>query len=213
MLRPFCSSFSRLVCSFLLLAIGTVAAWMHLDGAFPGDHLSTAAMVVSPGQPRSEAVDDLDDWPQLPVRVFIAADSGQEKQWARTATAGFDQWVRATRGVVSYTRVDAASDAQITVRFVPVPIVPGHPGLVGLTTTFWLDHVLQEAEIVLATGGKTPGDLQTAAAHEFGHALGISGHSRDPDDLMFPAPIRHGGSDRAQASGPPTRSRNVTWPL
>ena len=211
MSRPFCSSSSRLVCSSLLLAVGALAAWTHFGSPVVGEHLSSAAMVLSPARSPARQADDLYHWPRLPVRVFIAADSKQEKQWARTATAGFDEWVRATRGIVSYTQVYAAPDAQITVRFVPAPTVPGHPGLVGLTTTFWLNQVLQEAEIVLATGGKTPGDLQTAAAHELGHALGISGHSSDPDDLMFPAPIRHGHWDGGTnaASAHPVTGRDL----
>lgn len=31
-----------------------------------------------------------------------------------------------------------------------------------------------------------PLDLQATAAHEFGHALGIDGHSDDPADIMYP---------------------------
>ena len=35
-------------------------------------------------------------------------------------------------------------------------------------------------------GGLLPAsDLEAAAAHEFGHALGIEGHSKDPADLMY----------------------------
>jgi predicted Zn-dependent protease len=36
-----------------------------------------------------------------------------------------------------------------------------------------------------------PDELRSVAAHEFGHALGIQGHSDDAADLMFPAAPRY----------------------
>ncbi len=42
----------------------------------------------------------------------------------------------------------------------------------------------------LATGDLSPDELQSTAAHEFGHALGIEGHSDNEDDLMYPSQIR-----------------------
>jgi predicted Zn-dependent protease len=133
---------------------------------------------------------ELFHWSHLPVNIFIAAGNGQEQKWSQVVAAGFDEWVQASHGVVTYRLVDSASKAQITVRFVSSSTIPCCPNLVGLTTTSWTGPVLQSAEIVLATGQKSPSDLQTAAAHELGHALGICGHSDNPADLMFSAPIR-----------------------
>jgi predicted Zn-dependent protease len=47
----------------------------------------------------------------------------------------------------------------------------------------------------IAVAGVTAADLQSVAAHEFGHALGIDGHSDDPGDLMYPVEIRMIGPD------------------
>lgn len=136
------------------------------------------------------ALRDYYHWPRLPVRVFIATESGPERQWARTAQAGFDEWVGATDGVVGYRLVRLPGQAQVRVRFAPGATVPEHPDLVGVTTTYWTGPVLESAEIVLATDRRTSAELQTVAAHEFGHALGIRGHSGNPEDLMFPSLIR-----------------------
>ena len=52
-----------------------------------------------------------------------------------------------------------------------------------------------------------PEELQATAAHEFGHALGISGHSSDPDDVMYPVETVHFD---AQEQPLPGEARTVT---
>ena len=37
-------------------------------------------------------------------------------------------------------------------------------------------------------------DIYETVLHEMGHALGLGGHSPDPDDIMY-ASIRHGGTE------------------
>ena len=45
--------------------------------------------------------------------------------------------------------------------------------------------------MTLATGGQTTSaNLTDVAAHEWGHALGINGHSDDPKDLMSSISVR-----------------------
>lgn len=173
----------------LLLVAGLCSPSARLERGSAGERRNVSGAVPSNGA-LAPAEEDLYHWRQLPVRLFISVEKPEEQPWARVATAGFDEWVAATGGVVGYMRVDDPSHAQITVRFVPTEFVPGHPDLVGLTTLFWIGPVLQKAEIILATGQKSPSDLQTAAAHELGHALGIRGHSEDEAALMYPAPIR-----------------------
>ena len=55
----------------------------------------------------------------------------------------------------------------------------------------------------LATGDTTPEDVQSVAAHEFGHALGIQGHSDNPNDLMFPSATRYFAAPDIRLPDPP----------
>lgn len=180
------------------LPTGRETVWDRRGGPPSAPPLSAGQF---PGRSENDERDYF-HWPRLPVRVFVAATTGQEREWARVSEAGFDQWVQATRGVVAYTLVDLPSQAQIVVRFAPGPTVWEHPDLVGMTTTNWTGPVLESAQVVLAAGRKTPADLQAVAAHEFGHALGIRGHSGNPGDVMF-ASLRECPASAARPLPPP----------
>ena len=130
-------------------------------------------------------------WPQFPVRVCVLASNPAQKDEVSTVLAGFDEWVAASRGKIRYVRTTDPSKADITVQLVSGRYlsVPKHS--VGETTAVSSQGVLREANIRLTEGEVLPEDLQATAAHEFGHALGIQGHSDDPADLMFPVEINH----------------------
>ena len=133
-------------------------------------------------------------WAQFPVRVYLPAHGQGQAEEAQTVLAGFDEWVKASHGRVSYVRVSESGKAEITVQLVPGRFLSAETrsvGAVGETTFYSRNGTLKKADIRLAEGAGAPEDLQTTAAHEFGHALGISGHSDDPNDLMYPVEISH----------------------
>ena len=133
-------------------------------------------------------------WAQFPVRVYLPTQGQGQAEEARTILAGFDEWVKASHGKVSYVRVSEAGKAEITVQLVPGRFLSAETrsvGAVGETTVYSSRSALKKADIRLAEGAGVPEDLQTTAAHEFGHALGISGHSDDPNDLMYPVESSH----------------------
>lgn len=134
-------------------------------------------------------------WPRFPVRVFLATHGAEEAREAGYAQAGFDVWVRASGNAVRYVVVDAPAQADLTVRFAPEATLPGEAGAVGVTTVYSRESTLVRAEMRLATGEATREDIVSTAAHEFGHALGIQGHSDSPDDLMFPTETRFFSAD------------------
>ena len=134
-------------------------------------------------------------WDHFPLLVYLTPSPSATNDCRNAALAGFDQWVRASHDFVRYKLVATSAQAQITVTFLPVDAVPHQGRACGDTTMTFLTTTLKSAAILLATGDATPTELQATAAHEFGHALGLDGHSDDPDDLMYPVLERFRGDE------------------
>lgn len=100
--------------------------------------------------------------------------------------AGFDEWVTATRGVVCYRKVTQEADADICVRISSEIALPKDARALGQTVLNYDGAVMTKADMQLVEREDDPAQFQEICAHEFGHALGIDGHSDDPSDMMFP---------------------------
>lgn len=170
------------------------------------DSLAPAAyQAASSNYAHASTMEHLWHWPHFPLHVFIATHNAQEEHDATAALDGFDEWVKATNHAVHYIVVDNPALADLTVRFTPDMYLPDEPGVAGETHTAASRGVLRRASMVLATGSATAAELQSTAAHEFGHALGIGGHSDDPDDLMYSSETRYISEDGSPAPTPPHR--------
>ena len=123
-------------------------------------------------------------WPIFPLRVYFAADAQNTAPRRALATQGFDKWVAATHNGATYRVVARPDEANITVDFYQYNGGPGD--VLGQTIPSFYDqsNTLSFAAVSIGITGNARNDGITAT-HEFGHALGIEGHSLDANDLMF----------------------------
>lgn len=101
-------------------------------------------------------------------------------------SAGFDQWVTATGGAVCYQLVPEQTGADVVVSISSQLALPKDARALGQTTLTFIGPVMTHAALELVERDDTPVQFQEICAHEFGHALGIDGHSDDPSDMMYP---------------------------
>lgn len=118
-------------------------------------------------------------WKSFPLRVYFVQDDNYSERREQAALRGFDRWVEATEGFVEFEVTEESSQANITVRFDPATNN-------GLTSTVFREGRIRKANIAVGVKQTSTNDLECIAAHEFGHALGLSGHSDDDHDLMYP---------------------------
>ena len=138
-------------------------------------------------------------WRHFPVRVYFDAGGAYTPERQQAALTGFDEWTEATNGAISYRLTDSARDADLTVSFLNSRNVGDRRRTIGQTMTLMRrgTSYLFRAKMELATQGMASDFLTEIAAHEFGHALGINGHSDDEGDLMYPSATRYVTADGA----------------
>jgi hypothetical protein len=134
------------------------------------------------------AAGTLQHWEGFPLRVFLGATDSRTRA---LTLRGFNQWVAATNNRVRYEIVNTSGGADISVSFNQYE--PDGKNL-GVTTTYYFEgqSTIERAEIVFYyypfdSRSDAEEVNQSVAAHEFGHALGIGGHSPSRTDLMFPS--------------------------
>lgn len=137
-----------------------------------------------------------DHWATLPVRVYFANDvtarpkDGSPLRVNSLIQTGFARWPAATGGVVGYTVVTDPAQANITVSVTSIPDPVGLSETGKTTLQTGTGGILQAATIEMyvwpdITSAELTQGLTATATHEFGHALGIAGHSSDSGDVMY----------------------------
>jgi hypothetical protein len=124
----------------------------------------------------------LTHWASFPVKVYFVPSTESTPERQGLAVSGMSQWNHGTDGLVRFEVTQDPAAAQISIQF--VPSLEGT--LIGWTNwTFDGAGVIQQASTKISVKGLDNGDVQWVAAHEFGHAMGLDGHSKEHDDVMF----------------------------
>lgn len=115
-----------------------------------------------------------------PLKVYVSShpqNSALYKESYRTYVGeSLRMWNEALEGRLNFSYTKNRHDADITLDWVPAFPDPYVAGL----TTYRVGH----AAIEIKTMGVPEADIKGNIIHEIGHALGISGHSNAPDDMM-----------------------------
>lgn len=176
----------------------TAAAYAYLGTLPSTQHFNTAP----PGKDyvKEVAGDGLFCWmpDKFPIKVFIEDSSsvpGYRASYSGVIADCLDEWVKASNGKLAWVKVDNPELANLTVRWTD-QITQRETGTEAgntKTTTLWNPKTntgfIQKAEMTLLT--ELPerefddAEVKRAYLHEVGHALGIAGHSKDKDDIMY----------------------------
>lgn len=136
-------------------------------------------------------------WDRFPLAIWIDSSTVENSEEMSELRAGLSEWSGVTGGVLGVTFVEKEDSAQILVK-----MVDKLPGANGQTRFVFTEHGvagLASIEIVHAhwaeAGPAGPvvqiksRTVQQDAAHEMGHALGIVGHTTQPETIMFRVPM------------------------
>ncbi|MEH2435424.1 MAG: peptidase [Nostoc sp.] len=137
-------------------------------------------------------------WSQFPILVYVETPiSISEKQaqvWVNAVLQGVQEW----NNYLPLTIVEQPEIADITIarKAPPLQISPGTniPRARSAQTTYELytsNKVLSHRFTILLSPSQTGEYLIAAARHEFGHALGIWGHSPLQTDALYFSQVRN----------------------
>ena len=136
--------------------------------------------------PATNLPNQLFHWTAFPAHVYFVPGSYLTPGLKAQTLAGFDWWEQATGSATQYQEVATAAAANIVVQYeargdtnygaITEYHTNGKRQLSAVTITFNMTYLVNVDNI-------TP-----VAAHEFGHALGIGGHSTDTNDVMSSSP-------------------------
>jgi predicted Zn-dependent protease len=131
---------------------------------------------------------------RMPIKVFVASGTetpGFKPEYADLVAPACNDWASPLQGKISFKFVNDRKNADITVDWAHdmTKAVDCEEG--GQARYFGQAGHLTHVDIMLLTIDPSPTVKLTAARvswilhHEIGHALGLVGHSPDPDDIMY----------------------------
>ena len=127
-----------------------------------------------------------------PISVYIAEPSlpeGLQQDYIADVEYALDQWMRCSEGHLQFAQVDS-EDADIRIYWSEGPLSSeadplGEASLVRFDSGGFhveISILLQKRPLISTLAHK---ELRAVILHELGHAMGLWGHSRNRDDIMY----------------------------
>lgn len=138
----------------------------------------------------------------FPIKVFVRKNiqlPGFYEQFDQMVQDALNQWCKATDNVVKYKLVNDKESANVVFDYTErrEQVSPEHdPGIAGNAENRvrFDDHSIDFSNITVlvkdtpgAPSYQKPYMITKILLHEIGHALGLHGHSPNPEDVMFSA--------------------------
>ncbi len=126
------------------------------------------------------------DKSRMPLKVYINNDIKVKADYINQTKAALAEWQAAGNGLFSFVYVNNPAAADVTVIY-----GRKSAGDLGITKSSNNNNKREKSTITLytinsATGKPlTPIDVHNVALHEFGHMLGINGHSPSENDRIY----------------------------
>lgn len=147
---------------------------------------------------------------QMPIKVFISSVI-KESPYLPEIRYAMREWETASEQLIQFQEIDTPDNADIRVSWGYSSLVDIHDTRLGsarlkrMTNQQATDidnKVLINVEIILMLEGDdiitelSEGEMRTVCLHEFGHAIGLWGHSPHPGDICYPTATAQHPSQR-----------------
>ncbi len=133
-------------------------------------------------------------WSRFPIRVYVEPNSQQDFNWYQKVVSAVWEWNR----YLPLELVEDSNKADIQVIRRRPPLQPGNLRASSAEARFQVflnqlddgTQMLSHRFTIWLSPTQTGKYVTSAARHEFGHALGIWGHSPTETDVMYFAQVR-----------------------